>query len=85
MDVPDDAHGAKDGGIGISIENLLTIANLAKSKRPKSVKSQKSDLLKTNFAKLISLERIILLLKPKKPLYIDEKLVPRLQFLGIVI
>ena len=40
-----------DGGIDGSIENLSTVANLAKSKKAKSTKFKKSDLLnvKANF------------------------------------
>ncbi len=37
-----------------NIENLLTIANLAKSKRPKLAKSKNSDLPKANFTKVNS-------------------------------
>ncbi len=43
---------ASGGRVGGSIKNLLTVPNLAKSKKSKLTKSKKSDLLKTNFAKV---------------------------------
>ncbi len=47
-----DAPGAVGGGDGEkidgSIENLSTIAKLAKSKKPKLTKTKKSDFVKTN-------------------------------------
>ncbi len=49
-----------------NIENLLTIANLVKSKRPNSAKPKMSDLSKANFAKVIFLGVDFLTLGAKK-------------------
>ena len=55
----------KSDGVGGSIKNLLTIINLAKSKKPKLIKSKKSDLsnVKANFG------TDFLISRAKKPLY----------------
>ena len=51
QDTPDIASRADRGGLGSNIENLLTIVNMAKSKKPKLTKPKKLDLsnAKANF------------------------------------
>ncbi len=48
QDAPSPASKTDNGG---SIKNLSIVANLAKSKKSKLIKSKKSDLPKANFAK----------------------------------
>ncbi len=92
-DISSNTTGTNSGRIGRSIKNLSTIANLAKSKKsdltkskkPKLTKSKKSDLPKANFTKLNSFEIDFLTPEAKKPSYTYKRLLPRLQFLGILI
>ncbi len=54
QDIPSDTTRVEGGRIGRSIKNLLTITNLAKSKKLKSTKSKKSDLPKASFVRVNS-------------------------------
>ncbi len=54
QDAPSAASRAGGGRVGGSFENLSTTAKSAKFKKSKSTKPKKSDLLKTNFAKINS-------------------------------
>ena len=69
------------GGVDRNIKNLSTIINLTKSIKSKLTKPKKSDLsnIKANS------KPDFLPLEPKRPSYTYKKLLPKLQFLGILI
>lgn len=83
QDIPSGIGAIDSRNINKSIENVLTIAKLAKFKTSDLAKFKKLTLPKS-FIKA-NLERILLILRSKKTLYIHKRLLLKSQFFNILI